>query len=79
EIRRTARRIHRALGLSGYTRIDMRMGADGRVWILEANPNPDLCFGEDFAESFQTLGYDYSGLVQKIVNLGLRYEAPWKG
>ncbi|MFT6831795.1 MAG: D-alanine-D-alanine ligase [Planctomycetota bacterium] len=79
EIRRTARRIHRALGLSGYTRIDMRMGADGRVWILEANPNPDLCFGEDFAESFQTLGYDHSGLVQKIVNLGLRYEAPWKG
>ena len=79
EIRRTARRIHKAVGLSGYTRIDMRMGHDGRVWVLEANPNPDLCFGEDFAESFETLGYDYQGLIQKIVNLGLRYDAPWKG
>ncbi len=79
EIRRTARRIHKALGLSGYTRIDMRLGVDGRVWILEANPNPDLCFGEDFAEGFETLGYDYSRLIQKIVNLGLRYDAPWKG
>ncbi len=79
EIRRTARRIHRALGLSGYTRVDMRMGEDGRVWVLEANPNPDLCFGEDFAEGFESLGYDYPRLLQKIMNLGLRYEAPWMG
>ena len=79
EIRKIARRIHRAVGLSGYNRIDMRMGEDGRVWVLEANPNPDLCFGEDFAESFETLGYDYPSLLQKIINLGLRFEAPWMG
>ncbi|MEM9802628.1 MAG: D-alanine--D-alanine ligase [Planctomycetota bacterium] len=79
EIQRTARRIYRALGLSGYARIDIRMDSDETVWILEANPNPDLCFGEDFAESFERLGYTYPELVQKILNLGLRYEAPWKG
>ena len=78
-IRRTARRIHRAVGLSGYSRIDMRMDSDGQVWILEANPNPDLCFGEDFAESFERRGYSYPQLIQKILNLGLRYEAPWMG
>ncbi|MEM8710656.1 MAG: ATP-grasp domain-containing protein [Planctomycetota bacterium] len=79
EIRRTARRIHKALGLSGYARIDMRMGTDGRVWVLEANPNPDLCFGEDFAEGFERTGLGYPDLIQKILNLGLRYDAPWKG
>lgn len=79
QIQRTARRIHRALGLSGYARIDMRMDENGEVWILEANPNPDLCFGEDFAESFGRVGYSYPQLLQKILNLGLRYEAPWKG
>jgi D-alanine-D-alanine ligase len=78
-IRRTARRIHRAVGLSGYSRIDMRMDDEGQVWILEANPNPDLCYGEDFAESFERLGYSYPELLQKILNLGLRYEAPWMG
>ncbi|MEC7232600.1 MAG: D-alanine--D-alanine ligase [Planctomycetota bacterium] len=78
-IQRTARRIHRALGLSGYSRIDMRMDADGQVWILEANPNPDLCFGEDFAESFETRGYSYPELLMKIVRLGRSYEAPWMG
>lgn len=79
EIRRTARRIHKALGLSGYVRIDMRMDTDGKVWILEANPNPDLCFGEDFAEGFERVGYSYPQLIQKIINLGRRYDAPWKG
>jgi D-alanine-D-alanine ligase len=79
KIDRVARRIYRALGLSGFARIDIRMDAEGRVWILEVNPNPDLCYGEDFAEAFERVGYSYSDLVQKLLNLGLRYEAPWKG
>lgn len=78
-IQRTARRIHKALGLSGYTRIDMRMDGEGRVWILEANPNPDLCFGEDFAEAFERMGYSYAELLDKIVRLGIGYAAPWRG
>ena len=79
EISHLARRIYRALGLSGFARIDMRMDTEGRIWILEANPNPDLCFGEDFAESFERRGYSYPRLIQKLLNLGLRYEPPWKG
>lgn len=78
KIDRAARRIYRALGLSGFARIDMRMDAEGRVWILEANPNPDLCFGEDFAETFERIGYSYDALIQKILNLGIRYDAPWR-
>lgn len=77
EIERLAKRIYRALGLSGYARIDMRMDPEGQVWILEANPNPDLCFGEDFAEGFERVGYTYPELVQKLLNLGLAYRPPW--
>jgi len=78
-IDRVARRIYRALGLSGYARIDIRMDTAGQIWILEANPNPDLCFGEDFAEGFERVGYSYEALIQKLLNLGLRYVPPWKG
>lgn len=78
EFSKLARRIYRALGLTGYARMDMRLDASGRIWVLEANPNPDLCFGEDFAESFEQRGYDYPKLLQKLLNLGLRYEPPWK-
>ena len=79
EIDRMARRIYRALGLSGFARIDLRMDAEERVWVLEANPNPDLSFGEDFAETFERVGYPYEALIQKILTLGLRYRAPWRG
>lgn len=79
EIERVARRIYRAFGLSGYARIDMRMDAEGQIWVLEANPNPDLCFGEDLAESFELRGTSYPQLIQKILGHGLRYQPPWKG
>jgi D-alanine-D-alanine ligase len=78
EIARIAKRIYRAFGLSGYARIDLRLDQGERIWVLEANPYPDLSFGEDFAESFQRRGYSYPKLIEKIVALGLRYEAPWK-
>ena len=73
-----AKRIYRALDLSGYARVDMRMDDEGRVFVLEANPTPDLCVGEDFAEAAERRGIEYEQLVQKILNLGLRYTPAWK-
>ena len=54
------------------------MREDGTVYILEANPNPQIGYGEDFAESAETAGVEYEQLLQRIVNLGLRYRAEWK-
>ncbi len=67
-----ARRVYRILGLSGYARIDFRMGADGKAYFLEANPNPQLAYGEDFAESADKAGMGYESLVQRILNLALK-------
>ena len=50
-IQHLAKRVYRALDLTGYARIDLRMDADGRIYVIEANPNPQLAHGEDFAES----------------------------
>ncbi len=72
------KRVYRALDLSGYARMDLRMSADGGVYVLEANPNPNLSYGEDFAESAEKGGVSYEELLQKIVNLGQRYRAAWK-
>lgn len=75
---RLCKQIYRILGLSGYGRLDFRLAADGQPYLLEANPNPNLTYGEDFAESADKAGLDYEDLIQRILNLGLRYEAPWK-
>lgn len=69
---RLCKRVYRALRLSGYARIDLRLDPDGRLYVLEANPNPQLAYGEDFAESAHAAGIAYEDLLQRIVNLGLR-------
>ncbi len=68
-----SKRIYRALDLSGYARLDFRINANGKPYLLEANPNPQLMYGEDFAESAEAGGLEYEQLLQKILNLGLRY------
>jgi D-alanine-D-alanine ligase len=73
-IQNIARRTYRALDLNGYARIDMRLDADGRPFVLEANPNPNLAFGEDFAESAEVRGMPYDKLLERILTLGLRWE-----
>lgn len=73
-----SKRIYRALHMNGFARMDLRMRDDGKVFLLEANANPDLTLGEDFAESAASVGIDYDSLIKKIVNLGLSYEPEWR-
>lgn len=73
-----AKRIYRALHISGFARLDLRMRPDGSVMLLEANANPNLTHGEDFAEAAQTIGIDYDALITRIVNLGLSYMPEWR-
>jgi D-alanine-D-alanine ligase len=73
-----SRRIYRALGLSGYARMDFRVKEDGSVYVLEANANPNLEAAEDFAESARAAGTPYEELLEKIITLGMSYQAQWR-
>jgi D-alanine-D-alanine ligase len=75
----TCKRIYRALGQTGYARMDLRLTPDGKVYLLESNSNPQLAHGEDFAESANATGITYEKLLQRIVNLGLRSRGSWSG
>ena len=78
KLSRLAKRIYRALHMCGYGRLDLRMRDDGKVFLLEANANPDLTYGEDFAESAESAGITYDKLIARIVNLGLSYQPEWR-
>jgi D-alanine-D-alanine ligase len=73
-IQHLCKRAFRALELSGYARIDLRLDDAGNVWVLEANPNPQIAKGEDFAASAEKIGIGYEALLQRIVNLGMRWQ-----
>ena len=74
KIQHLAKRVYRALGLSGYARIDVRMDAAGGVYVLEANPNPQISHDEDFSDSAEKDGYPYTDLLQELLNIGLRWQ-----
>ena len=78
KINNVCKRVYKALSLSGYARIDLRLREDGEVFVIEANPNPNLSFGEDFSESAENIGITYDALLQKIMTLGLNYQAEWR-
>jgi D-alanine-D-alanine ligase len=77
-IEELAKRVYRALSLTGYARIDLRMDATGAVYVLEANANPCLTAHEDFARAAAAAGDDYAVLLERIVKLGKRYRAAWR-
>jgi len=73
KLKRLGRRIYRVLDLTGYARIDLRLRDNGDVYVLEANANPDIGYGEELSVAGEAVGIDYRQLLQKIVNFGLRY------
>jgi D-alanine-D-alanine ligase len=75
---RLSRRIYRTLGLSGYARMDFRVNTQGQVYVLEANANPNLEAAEDFAESARAAGTPYGELLERLMDLGLKYRAQWR-
>ena len=59
-------------------RMDLRMDPEGNVYVIEANVNPDLTEIEDFSEAAQEHGMGYAGLLQLVLDSGMRHKAPWK-
>jgi len=73
------KRIFRALHLTGYARMDFRMRADGALYVLEANANPNISMAEDFSQSALTAGMRYRDVLNRILQLGANYPAAWRG
>ncbi len=71
EIQRTSKRIYRILELDGYARIDFRLQEDGKLYFLEANPNPEIAEEEELSQAAQHTGMRYPELIQQIVRLGM--------
>ncbi|MCP4887776.1 ATP-grasp domain-containing protein [Rubripirellula sp.] len=76
-VSRLCKRVYRALSMSGYGRMDLRMTDSGEIYVIEANANPNIEYGEDFAESAESVGLSYEAVLQRILNLGLSYKAAW--
>ncbi|PYR71979.1 MAG: D-alanine--D-alanine ligase [Acidobacteria bacterium] len=70
-LQQTAVAVYQALELRDYARIDMRLRPDGRVAVIEANPNPWLASRAEFALAARRAGRTYAQLVSEIVELAM--------
>jgi len=71
-----AKRVFRTLQMRGFGRIDLRLTEEGKLVVVEANPNPEIAQGEDIAEAAAKAGLPYNELIERIVTLGLDRSNP---
>jgi D-alanine-D-alanine ligase len=62
---------YQALKLRDYGRVDMRLTPKGEIYVLEANPNPWLSSGAEFALAARKSGRTYTDLLRDIVDLAM--------
>src|SRR5215510_5282849 len=70
-LQHTAIAAYQALELRDYGRVDMRLQSDGRVHVIEVNPNPWLSSKAEFAMAAKKSGRNYPQLVEEIIELAM--------
>jgi D-alanine-D-alanine ligase len=61
---------YRALGLTGFARVDLILSADG-PWVLEANAIPGLTDTSLLPQAAEAAGMSFERLVERILDLAL--------
>jgi D-alanine-D-alanine ligase len=61
-------KVYPLFGCKGYARVDMRLDNEGKVNVIEVNPNPDISPGTGVARQADASGWTYPQFMDKIIN-----------
>ena len=67
-----ARRVWDLIGMRDYGRVDFRMDAEGRLFVLEANPNPDITPGSGYRLALESAQIPFTDFVARVVDNAAR-------
>jgi D-alanine-D-alanine ligase len=71
-VERIARGAWAALGLRDYGRVDLRVDAAGKPWVIDVNPNCDISPDAGVARSAKVAGMPYRELIDLIAMVAWR-------
>lgn len=71
-IKRTAAKIYRALGCSGFTRVDMFLTPKGEIYFNEVNTIPGFTEHSRYPGMMKAAGLSFAEVVEKLIAMTLK-------
>ncbi|MCS7055945.1 MAG: hypothetical protein NZM18_07220 [Thermoflexales bacterium] len=70
-IEKVALDTYRAFDCRDYARVDLRIDAHEQPYVVDVNPNPDICPDGGFAGACYAAGYTYAEAVSNIISMAV--------
>jgi D-alanine-D-alanine ligase len=71
EVQSLALKVHHALKLRGFSRVDFRLDPDGVFWCLEANTLPGMTAASLFPKGAAAAGMSFSEVCERLCRLAI--------
>ncbi|HEX3576983.1 MAG TPA: hypothetical protein VHY33_00350 [Thermoanaerobaculia bacterium] len=67
EVANVCLRAASVLSLRGYVRFDLRQSREGKLWIVDINPNPDIGRGSGFRKALDAAGIAFTDFLKALI------------
>lgn len=72
-----ARRAFIAIGGTAYGRVDLRVGRDGKLYVIDVNPNPDIHPEAGISIAAQSIGLGHDAMIDAFLKVALQGKKSW--
>ncbi len=70
-----ALKVFKLFGCRDYARVDMRLDSNGKIYVLEVNPNPDISPQSGMARAIKVQGMTYTDFVGNLIERAVQRKA----
>jgi D-alanine-D-alanine ligase len=65
-------KVFKLFGCRDYARVDMRIDRNGKIYVLEVNPNPDISLQAGMTRAIKVQGMTYTEFIGGLLDRALQ-------